>query len=465
MPSSNRNHTTVWLGVFCLLLGNAAMAAVPATTPNWKAGFARAKITPSHPVMLGGYASRNEPFRHVDEDIFVKAMALEDAQGSRAVLLTIDLVGFRAMLAAPTIARIADATGLERERVLLNFSHNHTGPSATATAGAFLDASQTEQLESYHSWLQRQITDAAVAALQDLSPAELSFGSGMALFAVNRREPTPQGIKLGFNPRGVADRTVPVLRITSPDGRLRAIVFGAACHPTTIPARENAVNGDFPGYAQAQLEAAHAGAQAMFVQGFAGATGPYPTGNVQHARQHGLTLAKEVERVLAETTLTPLRGPLRIAQGRIRLPLDPPTSLAEVETLARSPQQWQKFAASRMLVRWHEGIRPQTEYETPIGVWQFGSDLTLLALPGEVVAEYALRFTEAIGPLRLWMAGYSNDVFGYLPTAQILREGGYETRGLYSGERFSPEVENVVVEAVVEIAAKAGRPSIELPAP
>jgi neutral ceramidase len=319
-------------------------------------------------------------------------------------------------------------------------------------------------LAAYQAWLQDQIVATAEAALRDLAPAELSFGSGMALFVVNRREPTPQGIKLGFDPRGVADRTVPVLRITAPDGRLRGIVFGAACHPTTIPPRENAVNGDYPGYAQAQLEAAHAGAQAMFVQGFAGAAGPYPTGRVEYARQHGLALAAEVDRVLGETKLVPLRGPLRAVQLSSRLPLDPPKTLAEIEAMARSPQAWLKYAASRMLVRWHEGIRPLTEYETPFTVWQFGDDLTLAALPGEVVTDYALRLTEALGPLRLWLAAYSNDVFGYLPSARMLREGGYETRGVYSGEKFAPEVEEQVVDHMVKLAREAGRIPPPVPA-
>jgi len=65
---------------------------------------------------------------------------------------------------------------------------------------------------------------------------------------------------------------------------------------------------------------------------------------------------------------------------------------------------------------------------------------------------------EALGPLRLWVSGYSNDVFGYLPTSRILREGGYETRGLYvEYGLFRPGVEDVVMEAIQSMAASAGR--------
>ena len=62
-------------------------------------------------------------------------------------------------------------------------------------------------------------------------------------------------------------------------------------------------------------------------------------------------------------------------------------------------------------------------------------------------------------PNQLWVAAYCNDVFGYLPSSRVLGEGGYETRGLYSGVPgfFDPKAEEVVVRAVRELARKAGR--------
>ncbi|MCH7688616.1 MAG: hypothetical protein IH899_18365, partial [Planctomycetes bacterium] len=91
----------------------------------------------------------------------------------------------------------------------------------------------------------------------------------------------------------------------------------------------------------------------------------------------------------------------------------------------------------------------------------------LVALPGEVVVDYVTLLEQALGPNRLWLAAYSNDVFGYLPSANVLKAGGYETRGLYSGGvgLFSPKVQDVVVEKVRELANKAGRPVDETNAP
>ena len=77
-----------------------------------------------------------------------------------------------------------------------------------------------------------------------------------------------------------------------------------------------------------------------------------------------------------------------------------------------------------------------------------------------MVVDYVAMLESALGPQRLWIAAYSNDVFGYLPSAKVIDDGGYETRGLYAGGIgfFSAKAEDIVVDAVSELAREAGRP-------
>ena len=108
-----------------------------------------------------------------------------------------------------------------------------------------------------------------------------------------------------------------------------------------------------------------------------------------------------------------------------------------------------------------DGKLPE-HYSTPIAVWQFGSDLTLVALSGKVVVDYVSLLEKAIGPRRLWIAAYCNDVYGYLPSsARVLEEGGYETRGLYHGSvgLLTAEAQDVLVAHVQQLAGEVGRPT------
>ena len=94
------------------------------------------------------------------------------------------------------------------------------------------------------------------------------------------------------------DHRVPVLRIAGDDGKPIAILFGYACHNTTLTGDTYSISGDYAGFAQADLEQAYPGATALFLQLCAGDQNPNPRGTEEYAHQHGRTLADEVRRVL-----------------------------------------------------------------------------------------------------------------------------------------------------------------------
>src|SRR4029078_9373071 len=131
----------------------------------------------------------------------------------------------------------------------------------------------------------------------------------------------------------------------------------------------------------------------------------------------------------------------------------------ELQKLAGDKRNAKAFAAGQLLALLDKGKKMPTHYPCPITVWQFGRDLTLVGLAGEVVVDYVTYLEKALGPNQLWVAGYCNDVFGYLPTARILDEGGYETRGVWTGSvgYFDRKAQDVVVDQVLDLAKKAGR--------
>jgi hypothetical protein len=275
---------------------------------------------------------------------------------------------------------------------------------------------------------------------------------------MNRREWTPAGIILGFNPSGYVDRSVPVLRIDGPDGQLRGVLFGAAVHNTTLGGNDYFVSADYAGASQAVVEQARPGASALFMLGCAGSANPYPRGTLDNVASHGRELGDEVLRVL-ETKLQPIRGTLTTVMEDVTLPLAAPPSREELDRMLSARGGWQPAIARKMLSLLEAGRELPESFTCPVAVWQFGSDLTLVGLSGEVVNEYVPLIQSAVGPGRLWLAAYCNNVFGYVPTAQILTDGGYETRGVYYGSvgQFAPAVEAALVDKVRALTEKAGR--------
>lgn len=445
--------------VLCLLL-SALFTEASHGNEDWKVGVAAVKITPEEPLRMAGYASRTKPFEKVNDDLYAKALAIEDAQGHRAVIITTDLIGFKASLAEPICRQISEKTGLNREQILLNSIHTHSAPTLSLNPEPHegFSAEDARRTAAYTRSLQKKIVALATSALANMEPAGLSAGTGVATFVMNRREFTSNGIILGTNPRGLVDRSVPVLRIDGPDGKLRAVLFMCACHNTTLGDKNMLLSGDFGGYAQRTIEEQHLGVTALMMLGCAGDANPHPRGTMGMARDHGASLGKEVCRVLGDK-LKPIEGPLRTVLEYVDIPLAEPPTREELDKMATSGPGYKQGVARAMLALLDKGERVPTHYTAPIALWKFGDDLTLVALPGEVVADYVILLERALGALDLWVAAYSNDVFGYLPSTRVIEEGGYETRGIYSGGPgfFSPAAQETVVQAVREMARKAGR--------
>lgn len=426
--------------------------------PAWKVGLARVEVTPPGPIRMAGYASRTQPSEGVLAGLWAKAMALEDAEGNRGLILTVDLISFRAPMAEELCRRIGEKTGLKRRQILLCPSHTHAGPVFGIREPERYGTTdeQLRVVREYTEGLLSKLPEAAAAAVADLRPATLRWGKGTAGFVMNRRRPTEQGIRMTAHPEGYVDRDVPLLRVDSPDGQLRAVVFGCACHPTTCTGKNRMISGDYAGFAQAEVEKAYPGVQAMFVLGCGGDANPYPRGTAELAQQHGRALGEEVGRALG-TELTPIRGPLWTGLGWADLPLRPVPPREELQRMAKGPV-WTRYNAERMLRQLDRGEEPLAKYHAPFAVWQLGDDLTLVGLSGETLGGYVPLVGEALGPERLWVAGYTNDVFGYLPTAKVLAEGGYETRGLIPEIGwFTPKAEDAVIAAVRELAEAADR--------
>jgi neutral ceramidase len=446
--------STGWAFILLLLsIGGPALAA------DFQAGVARVRITPPPSFWMSGYAARTHPAEGIYQDLWAKALALRDAEGHQAVVVTTDLIGLPAAISDEVASQVEARFRVERPALVLSASHTHCGPAVRKNLAVLYDFNEEDRkrVDAYGDDLVDRLVEVVGRALADLAPASLSVGHGSVGFAVNRREPTPEGVKIGVNPNGPVDHDVPVLKVSAPDGALRAVLFGYACHNTTLGGDFYQIGGDYAGFAQAGIERAHPGATALFVMLCGGDQNPNPRGTLELARQYGEALAAEVGRVLG-AALLPVLPPIRTALEVV--PLDfAPHARAVFEQEAASPDKFRQRRARLMLAAYDEG-KPVRQTPYPVQAIRLGRDLTLVALAGEPVVDYALRVKRELAGENLIVAGYCHDVLCYIPSRRVLREGGYEAvdNMIYYGQPgpFTDTVEDRVMAAVHEVAKRVG---------
>lgn len=410
----------------CLLLGATARTSQPSqAAAPFKAGLAKIVITPENPTWMAGYAARTKPFEGKIQDLYAKALAIQDAKGNRVVIVTTDLLGLPGALAAEVSEYANKSYGLKREQILFNSSHTHTGPVLDSSLGGAYDLNmeQTVAVKDYTRKLKDNLLSVIGAALKDLSPAKLSFGKGSAQFAMNRRENRAGKIVIGVNREGPVDKEVPVLKIESADGKLRGVAFGYACHNTTLTGEFYQLSGDYAGFAQEAVEKANPGAIALFVMGCGADINPYPRSKLEFAQQHGEELANSVKQVLAGPMNT-VSGQLNSIIGGVKIPFAPTPTKEEWNARRKDQNAFIRRHAERWLAKLERDGKIMSEYPYTVQIVQIG-DLKLVALAGEVVTEYSLRLKKELGG-NTWVAGYSNDLCSYIPSARMYAEGGYE---------------------------------------
>ena len=416
----------------------------PAITQGGESGAflsaASVDITPDRPLPLAGYVNRRAPSRGVADPLELNALLLR-APGQSVAILTADLLFVTTELKAQLLDAVGARLGLDEASLLVAASHTHTAPA--------VDSSKPQLGvcdPDYAALVAGRAADllGRLASL-DPVPCHVDYRTGAADHAINRRRPGWRRVRSAPNPAGPRDETLHLLTFSDPTDRPLAVLWSYACHPVGFPTVTR-VSADFPGVVRRALREAH-GAElpVLFLQGFAGDVRPREVGAttrfgrrlvelVLGARFAPLSPAQYAAWAggLAERVVGVARGALRT-----RRPVAPACKIERIPVSAL-------FAGSSGRGR-HMTLQRLS----------FDPGLHLAAASAEPVTAYGAMvrgvFRGSVMPV-----GCIDTVFGYLPTAAMLGERGYEDSGFIrpfgvTGQ-FRPELERVVLDAWERLA-------------
>jgi putative membrane-bound dehydrogenase-like protein len=447
--------------VFVTVLNSSDLAA----QTRWLAGFSRVDVTPTEAVRMAGYGSRDHPSEGIDTPLYVRCFALQNQISNHPqVIISVDTIGLPGSMTRELAEKIKNDQGIERESIVFCSTHTHCGPDLISElSNIFANPLSDQEVAAgkrYKQQLKVGILEGVALAIGKLAPAKLSYAVGKAEFAANRRVLTNgRWTGFGVQPDGPVDHTVPVLRVTDVDDNVRGVVFNYACHGTTLGGDHYNINAEWCGYAASNLEAQYPGAVALCTIGCGADANPEPRGSLDATKIHGRTLAAEVQRVVGGE-MKPIDAPLECRFDYAALSFDLPTQ-EELEARTKQSNPQAKRHAEKLLRILQEHHRLPATHPVPIQSWQFGDQLTMIFLAGEVVVDYALRLKKTLDNPNLWVTAYANDVLGYIASERIRREGGYEydRSGVYYGlpGPWATGTEDLLVSRVEELLKSRGR--------
>jgi neutral ceramidase len=450
----NKATSITLLFSFLILL----VVTIPeAAAQGWRAGVEKMIITPDEPIWMAGYGGRDRPSEGVLHDLWAKALAIEDLNGNQAVLVTTDLLGFPQKMSNRIRDRIERMYGLSRSQIILSSSHTHTGP---VLMDALFDIYPLEEehlavIKKYSDDLENKIVYLVGEALNSMVPANLFSENGVVRFGVNRRNNSESTLIQQTELKGPNDYAVPVLKVENNKGQMLAVVFGYACHTTTLGIYE--FSGDYAGFAQIEVEKSYPGTTAMFFMGAGADINPMPRRTIPLAQQYGRELAAAVSRVLQEE-MSELEPSMVTTYSELELKLSPPPSIKELTKIRDEGTGYQQRWAANQLKKLQEEGSLISSYPYPIQIWNLGHQV-IAVLGGELVIEYAIELKKLFGH-GTFVVGYANDVMAYIPSETILEEGRYEgesSQMVYGMPgTWEPGLQKRILNGFLNMAEEAG---------
>ncbi|MFC3798243.1 neutral/alkaline non-lysosomal ceramidase N-terminal domain-containing protein [Cohnella sp. GCM10012308] len=439
-----------------------------------KFSVATADITPIGPVWLAGFGDRTHKSEGVHDPVHMKIVLLQ--ANKTLLIVTLDAVGADRSFIVGVKDALEQAFGLAHEDVLINFSHTHASVKLTGSDYAQRDtlysmadgvdfnrtAGALPEDEAYYAFVRDTLVRLTADGLANLTDGELLLGRGTSRFSVSRRKPTAAGIKWAPYPEGEYDDELIVLKLVGKNGELRALLYNYACHPTSMGPDNYLVSGDFAGATSRMLEENYPGTTALFLQGCcaelkpvkSAADGAFKNCSYAEMEEAGADLARDVVRVAEENAFAPVRCSFRT------ILVDPllyteQTEASFYERLADSPDtgEYRRKSAVRTLRKIKDGT-VKDRAPLYISVWHLDEETRLIALEGEIATAYSLLLKRMFPGGRTIVLGYTNGNYYYVPTRQMIAEGGYEADANYCFGSFRgtfvPEVEDIVVGQIVK---------------
>lgn len=448
----------------------------------FQAGAATANITPPLGGGLVGNFGTPPPANHVHDELHARCLVLDDSQ-TKLVFVIVDNISLKRNLIDEAKRLIQEETGIARSNVLISTTHTHSSVSAAGEGiirRQFSDHSK--DFDEYQRFMIRRIADVTQIAINNLEPAQIGWGAGSVpehLF-VRRwimKEPVlnPFGEydKVVFNPGRVPnllkpsaepDPEVSFISVQSVEGKPIALLANYSLHYVGGTPKNDISADYFAVFADRIQQLLQADRQEP---AFVGIMSNGTSGNVNNINYGAPAVRKkpyEQMKLVAEDVAREVFRvhraiefhdwvPLKAAEEELNLQVR--KAPAELLTRAREiiarpktvkPQHHLEETYS------HRILNMEKEWPNDIDIvlqtFRIG-DLGVAAIPLEVFAETGLEIKSKSPFKKSFTIELANGSYGYLPTPEQHKLGGYET--WYSTSKFEVEASTKIVDTLLKM--------------
>lgn len=448
----------VLLAGTAFLISNCFQALAEDDRPTFLAGAATSNITPPlGESIVGGW--QPIPATNIHDELHARCLVLDDGKTQLAIVLC-DNVGIPVEVYDLAKQQIHEATGMPASHMLMAATHTHSATTARGPLKTFAETKLTE----YQKFVAHRISDGVRRALAQLEPARIGWGSidepsevfnrrwfvndtsllGNPFGGIDRvRTNPPRGSSKLDRPAGPTDPEISFVSVQSLEGRPIALLGNYSLHYVG-GVRSGEVSADYFGYFAKFIEEKLGAADTS--PPFVGILSNGTSGDVNNInfRQKSTRKYKryekmqEVARKVADRVFEAHQQlkfhdwvPLAARRVELTLKTRQPTleMIAHFEKVTSNQDNDSAGRRSREEIyadRIAKIQKAPKEIHIQLQALRIGN-LGIAAIPFETFTETGLELKGRSPFDQTFTIELANGSYGYLPTPEQHRLGGYET--------------------------------------
>ncbi len=394
-----------------------------------KFGISKDIITPVLPVRLAcPQYDRDKAFINVHDDIFVRALVLDDGN-EKLVFMSFDLLFHDRALNQKIEAYAQKKYGIKSAAIIISYTHAHTAPAVIGYNPGF-------HSDEYEEFLLTRAKNCLDRAMSTMCEGTLEYGVFDADFNISRRGQVCGEFRNIPNIDYPHDIEFSVMCVRDVEDNVRSIMMNYACHPVFYPT-SRAVSGEFPARLCQYIDMMHYGCVSMFFQSAGGDVRPSTSADLENMRWKSPMTFADIDsfaRDIADTVGAFIRDggcekqSLSIASDsfEIELPMEPKpieyfkNYLCDFGDDMTNPNC---VNADIIVNGGYEKLKKSVMLHCQ--VIRMNDDLYIATMGGEPCYGVKRAVKTAFAGKRVCFIGYT-DSCAYIVDDKILSEGGYE---------------------------------------
>lgn len=406
-------------------------------------------------ILMSGYIDRTNGNAGTYDTLHTRCLILCDGK-TKLVIISNDLLEVDREITMNVRKGINEKLAIPCENIMVCSTHTHSGPAITEWDFSIRDYIKKDEIKKIKDEITNIIIENALFCLSDLKPISIGFAETECTEVAGNR----------IKENGISDCSINTIIVKDQHNAVMSVIVNYACHPTILGADNLLISGDFPGELTKKLDEYLVKGTSLFINGACGNQSTRFTRRGQSFEEVERIAGLLYDRVINSLDKVEYFNSSPKLNAKLEKVTFPMKKLLPREQLVKnlkdaeraknkvmnsnvSPGEKRlavtKYQGAEISLNLLEKLEGLEGIKSEIQIFRIGN-AEIVGVPVELFAEYGMEIKSKSHSSNVIIAGYANEVLGYVYTVDAAAERSYESYASPFSDEAGCELVNKVLE-------------------